>query len=124
MYDIARKDWSRGRVISLVYDAAISDWCTNVRSKFPYSSCNFVGATRSARIHWKATKSVADPEAAGDKNKLAEEEKHGEHKKRAEPTEHPTVQCNYARRTNWCCGEHCLPSFVGPEGKILFATRC
>ena len=38
---------------------------------------------------------MADPEAAGDKNKLAEE-KRGEHKKRAEPTDHPTVQCNYA----------------------------
>ena len=34
---------------------------------------------------------MADPEAAGDKNKLAEE-KHGEHKKRAEPTDHPTVR--------------------------------
>ena len=33
---------------------------------------------------------MADPEAAGDKNKLAEE-KHGEHKKRGEPTDHQTA---------------------------------
>ena len=66
---------------------------------------------------------MADPEAAGDKNKQAEE-KRGEHKKRAEPTDHPTVQCNYARAQNQLALWRALSTFFCREGKILFAARC